>query len=92
MNRSELIERIAAGNNSLNSRDTRLATLSLLHYIADALVRGDRIEVRNFGVLDSQQITSRQVRNPRTGEKVWAGPRRRARFRMAKNLRLRVNS
>ena len=38
--------------------------------ITDALVRGEKIELRNFGVFKVKQRRNRTGRNPRTGQVV----------------------
>ena len=39
--------------------------------IVDALVREERIELRNFGVFEVKRRAPRKARNPRTGDKVY---------------------
>jgi integration host factor subunit beta len=38
--------------------------------IVDALVKEERIELRNFGVFEVKRRAPRRARNPRTGDKV----------------------
>ena len=44
--------------------------------ISEALVRGERLEFRNFGVFQVKMRGARTGRNPRTGERVPIPPRR----------------
>ncbi len=44
--------------------------------IVEALARGERIELRNFGVFKIKQRKSRTGRNPRTGQAVPVPPRK----------------
>jgi nucleoid DNA-binding protein len=44
--------------------------------ITDALVRGEKIELRNFGVFKVKQRRNRTGRNPRTGQVVPVPPRK----------------
>ena len=44
--------------------------------ITEALVRGEKIELRNFGVFKIKQRKSRTGRNPRTGQAVPVPPRK----------------
>ncbi len=56
----------------------------------DVLGKGERIEIRGFGIFQIQERTSRKTRNPRSGEEVVVGPKRTVRFKMGKELRERV--
>ncbi len=44
--------------------------------IVDALVRGEKIELRNFGVFKVKQRKSRTGRNPRTNQVIPVPPRK----------------
>ena len=44
--------------------------------ISEALMRGERLEFRNFGVFQVKMRGARTGRNPRTGERVPIAPRR----------------
>ena len=45
-------------------------------FIVEALTRGEKIELRNFGVFKIKQRKSRLGRNPRTGQAVPVPPRK----------------
>ena len=54
----------------------------------DAIVQGNRIEVRGFGVWEVKQTNPRpNARNPMTGEQVSVPARRKVRFKPGKELR-----
>jgi nucleoid DNA-binding protein len=55
-----------------------------------ALVQGERIEVRGFGVFEVRQRQARQARNPRTGTVVVVAAKRTPFFKVGKELRARV--
>ncbi len=59
----------------------------MLDTVTHALVDGDRVEVRNFGVFEVKQRDSRLGRNPRTGEEVPIPEKRVASFRPGKALK-----
>lgn len=44
--------------------------------IVEALIRGEKVELRNFGVFKIKERRSRTGRNPRTGEVVPVPPRK----------------
>ena len=53
---------------------TQTEVKSIVQYAFDsilsALVRGDKVELRNFGVFLVKERAQRRARNPRTGEEV----------------------
>ena len=54
MIKSELIERIAAENPHLYQRDVEKIVNAILDTITAGLARGDRVELRGFGVFAGQ--------------------------------------
>lgn len=56
-----------------------------------ALARGERIEVRGFGIFFSRDRKARTGRNPKTGEKVDVPQKRVGRFKPAKELLRLIN-
>ena len=67
MVKSELIRAL---NEKLPDRqldDVELAVNCLLKHMADALVKGERIEIRGFGGFDLRHRAPRIGRNPRLG-------------------------
>ena len=70
MIKSELVQRMAARNPHLYQRDIENIIDAILGEIADALARGERVELRGFGAFSTKQRQARTGRNPRTGDKV----------------------
>jgi len=91
MLRSELIARLAEENPDLKSEDLERVVGVILDEIADALARGDRVELRGFGAFSVRQRKARTGRNPRTGETVTVEAKAVPFFRPGKELRARVN-
>jgi len=91
MLRSELIARLAEENPDLKSEDLERVVGVILDEIADALSRGDRVELRGFGAFSVRQRKARTGRNPRTGETVEVEAKAVPFFRPGKELRARVN-
>jgi len=61
-----------------------------LDNISEALVSGNRLEIRNFGVFEVKTRGSRRGRNPRTGEEVPIAEKRVVTFKAGKSLKERV--
>ena len=67
MTRSDLIADLAATNPHLRQADIELIVALVFDQIAEALARGQRVELRGFGVFTARQMRARVGRNPRTG-------------------------
>ncbi|MCF8210154.1 MAG: integration host factor subunit beta [Rhodoferax sp.] len=91
MNRSDLIEEMAAKFGQLPRRDIELAIDSILSAMARALAEGRHIEIRGFASFRVNQLAARRGRNPRTGETVSIPPRRTIKFKPGKELRANVD-
>ncbi|GBQ41417.1 integration host factor DNA-binding subunit beta [Komagataeibacter saccharivorans NRIC 0614] len=59
--------------------------------ISNALMRGDRVELRGFGAFTIKKRDARTGRNPRTGETVSVDEKVVPFFKAGKELRERVN-
>ena len=55
---------------SFEKRDVELALNCMLGQLEDALVQGERIEIRGFGGFNLCHRSPRIARNPKTGEAV----------------------
>ena len=91
MLRSELILKLADENPDLRPEDLEKVVSVILDEIADALARGDRVELRGFGAFSVRQRKARTGRNPRTGTPVQIEAKAVPFFRPGKELRARVN-
>ena len=87
MTRSDLVEALAARFAQLGQRDAELAVKTLLEAMADALTKGQRIEVRGFGSFSVNHRHARMGRNPRSGESVAIPEKRVPHFKPGKALR-----
>ena len=65
MIKSELVQRMAARNPHLYQRDIENIIDAILGEIANALARGERVELRGFGAFSTKQRQARTGRNPR---------------------------
>lgn len=92
MTKSELIQRIAERNPHLYHRDVDRIVSTIFDEIAEALSRGDRVELRGFGAFSVKQRDSRVGRNPRTGEAVHVSEKYIPYFKTGKQLREKLNA
>jgi integration host factor subunit beta len=59
--------------------------------MANAVARGERIEIRGFGNFTVRTYQAYQGRNPRTGNKVDVLPKKLPFFKVGKELKERVD-
>ena len=59
--------------------------------IVEALRRGDRVELRGFGIFSAKLRGPRQGRNPRTGAVVAVAKKAIPYFKTGKEMRARLN-
>ncbi len=91
MNKSDLIEFLAAKLPNLAGRDVEVIVNTIFDSMTEALRRGDRIEIRGFGSFEVRIRKPRIGRNPKTGNAVDVGERLVPFFKVGKELRERVN-
>ena len=91
MIRSELIQKIADDNPHLYQRDVERIVAAIFDEIANALARGQRVELRGFGAFSVKQRGARVGRNPRTGDSVDVAEKYIPFFKTGKELREKLN-
>src|SRR5215207_3060965 len=91
MIKSELIEQIAAQNPHLYQRDVEKIVNAILDTITTALARGDRVELRGFGMFRVKTREPRTGRNPRDGAKVAVPETAVPVFKTSKDMHRRLN-
>ena len=91
MTKSELILRLTKRYPHLYQRDIETLVNTVLETVSDALVEGNRVELRGFGAFSIRKREARKARNPKNGAEVYIGERHAIYFRTGKELRERVN-
>ena len=92
MIKSELVRALNEKLPELQHRDVELALNCILRQLADAIVQGERIEIRGFGSFNLHHRPPRIARNPKTGEAVNLPAKVALHFKPGKEMRDRVNS
>ena len=92
MTKSDLIEQLAENNDDLTKRDAETIVNSIFDSISEALVDGDRVEIRGFGSFTVRERDSRDARNPKSGELVKIPAKKTPFFKTGKELRERVDA
>ncbi len=92
MTKSEFINYLAEKNDFLTSREAAVVVNTFFDSILEALVSGDKVELRGFGSFKVKQVGPRKGRNPKTGEVLDVPAKRTPYFRPGKELRRLLNS
>jgi len=91
LTKSELVAFISNDQPQLSEQDVELAVNSILERMSEALVNGERIEIRGFGSMTLHYRPPRIGRNPKTGEKVQVPEKYVPHFKPGASLRKRVD-
>ncbi len=91
MTKSGLIDAVASAEDGWSRRDAESAVNTIFGALSDALVAGDRIEIRGLGSFRVKDRRPRAGRNPRTGEPVTIPARKVPTFTVGKILKSRVD-
>lgn len=92
MTKSDLIARLAERFPQLVAKDADFAVKMILDALSEALVKGDRIEIRGFGSFSLNYRPPRVGRNPKSGDKVSVPEKWVPHFKAGKELRERVDT
>lgn len=92
MVKSELVQALNEKLPELQVRDVELALNCILGQMENALVQGQRIEIRGFGSFDCRHRPPRFARNPKTGEAVNLPAKIAVHFKPGKEMRDRVDT
>lgn len=91
MNKSELIDAIATTAN-ISKADAARALNATTDTIADAMSKGDSVQLTGFGSFVVRDRVARTGRNPQTGETIQIPASKVAAFKAGKALKDAVNS
>ena len=85
MNKTELIEAIAAGA-GLSKADAKKALDATVAAVKDSLVKGDKIQLVGFGTFSVAERPAREGRNPSTGATITIPAKKVAKFKAGAEL------
>ncbi len=89
--KSKLLKQLSNNYPNFLKKDLEKFTDIILNEIKSALKRGDRVELRGFGIFSTNIQKARISRNPRTGEKVNTPQKKTIHFKMSKDLFKKLN-
>jgi integration host factor subunit beta len=91
MNKSELIEQLSLKKNIPNKRAEDVVNI-IFGSLTEAMVEGERIEIRGLGSFVIKDYETYTGRNPKTGELITVRPKKLPFFKVGKELKERVLS
>ena len=89
--KSKLLKELQKNYPNFLKKDLEKFTDIILNEIKRTLKRGDRVELRGFGVFSTHTQKARISRNPKTGEKVNTPEKKTIHFKMSKDLFKKIN-
>jgi integration host factor subunit beta len=90
--KSKLLKQLSNNYPNFLKKDLEKFTNIIFDEIKKALKRGERVELRGFGMFSTNIQKTRISRNPKTGEKVNTPEKRTIHFKMAKELFKKLNN
>jgi DNA-binding protein HU-beta len=85
MNKTELVEKIAAGA-GLSKVDAKKALEAAVVAVKDALVAGDKVSLIGFGTFSISERPAREGINPSTKQKITIAAKKVAKFKAGAEL------
>ena len=90
--KSKLLKQLSDNYPNFLKKDLEKFTDIILSEIKRSLKRGDRVELRGFGVFSTNTQKARISRNPKTGQKVNTPEKKTIHFKMSKDLFKKINN
>ena len=90
--KSKLLKQLSKNYPNFLKKDLEKISDIILKEIKETLRRGERVELRGFGVFYTNIQKARISRNPKTGEKVNTPEKKTINFKMSKDLFKKINN
>tara|TARA_X000000950_G_C13565525_1_gene517340 strand:+ start:384 stop:677 length:294 start_codon:yes stop_codon:yes gene_type:complete len=90
--KSKLIKQLSKNYPNFLKKDLEKFTDIILKEIKNTLKRGERVELRGFGIFSSKTQKARISRNPKTGEKVNTPTKKTIHFKNSKEMFKKLNN
>ena len=90
--KSKILKQLSENFPNFLKKDLEKFSNIILNEIKRTLKRGERVELRGFGVFSTNTQKARISRNPKTGEKVHTPAKKTIHFKMAKDLFKKINN
>ena len=90
--KSKLLKQLSKNYPNFLKKDLEKFSDIILKEIKETLKRGERVELRGFGVFSTNTQKARISRNPKTGEKINTPEKKTIHFKMSKDLFKKLNN
>ena len=92
MLKSDILKKLELKNNSLSESDIEQIFNIFIKKIISALKEDKNVEIRGFGTLKKKINKAKQVRNPKTNEKLYKKENFKLHFKTGKILHNKLNA
>ena len=89
--KSKLLKQLSDNYPNFLKKDLEKFFNIFLNQIIESLKRGERVELRGFGIWSSHFQNPRISRNPKTGELIYVPKKNKVRFRASKKFKEFLN-
>ncbi len=90
MTKADVVE-IIAEKTGFTVKDVKIVVENFLNEVKECLIADKHIEIRGFGTFKVKNHKSRKARNPRTNQEVFVPSRKKAVFKVSKELNKVLN-
>jgi integration host factor subunit beta len=90
--KSKLLKQLSENYPNFLKKDLEKLINIILNEIKLTLQRGERVEIRGWGIFSTNKQKARISRNPKTGEKINTPEKKTIHFKMAKDLFKKLNN
>ena len=90
--KSKLLKKLKENYPNFLKKDLEKFTNIILNEIKNSLKRGNRVELRGFGIFYTNIQRARISRNPATGEKVSTPQKKTIQWKMSKEMFKKLNN
>ena len=91
LNRKDLVD-LVAEEGHLSKKEARQAVDIIFDHITDALMKGQEVNITNFGVFQPKTRKQRDGTDPKTHERIVIKSKRSVSFRLSKQLKGNINN
>ena len=92
MLKSQILEKLHTKHNNLTSEDVEQLFNIFLKKLSVSLKNGQNIEIRGFGTISRKINKAKEVRNPKTNEKIFKNQSYKLHFKIGKILHNKINT
>ena len=89
--KSDLIKQLKKSYPNFELKTLTLIFEIIIKEMKDSIIRGERVEIRKWGTLNTRIQKSSIRRNPKTGQKVSVPTKKVIRWRMSQELSKKLN-